>query len=358
MNRQSVLILLSLLVLESFAQVPGLLDALRKSGASKFAASIESDATIANLAQPSQVQTVFAVSDDAGGSNVKRQLSPAEEQQSSLQFSGGLNHLNALNKRPGAVVPTKNNVANLGGKPQNIVTDTRNTTGNGVTKRGAPLIQRQSLNTTVLGSLRIFSGLGNSVSVTTGDIAYDGGVIHIVDGYFTLPRTLSATTLALGHNTFTALTNSSDLTAELDSAAGITIFIPTNAAFAAKNVSSSDPTTPSLIDGHIVPNFVGYVPALTDGAKLLTQAGTTVTVTVQGDDIFINNAKILASNVILENGVAHVLDQIISFAPDATPSPTPTIVPFKGTGLSARPVDTFQVFLVFFSFAFCVVLFY
>jgi len=36
----------------------------------------------------------------------------------------------------------------------------------------------------------------------------------------------------------------------------------------------------------------------------------TVTVTVQGNDIFINNAKILASNLILENGVAHVLDQV------------------------------------------------
>jgi len=81
--------------------------------------------------------------------------------------------------------------------------------------------------------------------------------------YFTLPLTVSATTSALEYNTLTALTNTLNLTAELDSTAGITIFIPEDAAFAAANVSSNDPTTPSLMDGHVVPNFVGYVPVFT-----------------------------------------------------------------------------------------------
>jgi hypothetical protein len=35
-----------------------------------------------------------------------------------------------------------------------------------------------------------------------------------------------------------------------------------------------------------------------------------VTVTVRGNDYYINNAKIIASNQILENGVAHVIDQV------------------------------------------------
>lgn len=34
--------------------------------------------------------------------------------------------------------------------------------------------------------------------------------------------------------------------------------------------------------------------------------------TVRGNDYYINNAKIIASNQILENGVAHVIDSVSS----------------------------------------------
>jgi len=75
--KMNLLILLSLLVLESTAQVPNLFDALRKVDASKSAANIESDPTLAALAHSGQVQTVFAVPDDAAGPNGKRQEAPA-----------------------------------------------------------------------------------------------------------------------------------------------------------------------------------------------------------------------------------------------------------------------------------------
>ena len=64
------------------------------------------------------------------------------------------------------------------------------------------------------------------------------------------------------------------------------------------------------MDAHIIPNFVSYLPALTDGLKLLTQTGTIVIVTIKGNDFYLNNAKIIASNLILENGGAHVLNQV------------------------------------------------
>jgi hypothetical protein len=52
------------------------------------------------------------------------------------------------------------------------------------------------------------------------------------------------------------------------------------------------------------------LPTLKNGATYLTQGGANVTVTVRGNDYYINNAKIIASNQILENGVAHVIDQV------------------------------------------------
>ena len=81
------------------------------------------------------------------------------------------------------------------------------------------------------------------------------------------------------------------------------------------------------MDAHIVPNFVGYLPALTNGLKLLTQAGTIITVTVEGNDFYLNNAKIIAPNLILENGVAHVLDQVCSpFGIVTRPSPARNLI--------------------------------
>jgi uncharacterized surface protein with fasciclin (FAS1) repeats len=65
-----------------------------------------------------------------------------------------------------------------------------------------------------------------------------------------------------------------------------------------------------MISGFVIPNFVGYLPSLKNGSTYTTRAGTTVTVTVQGSDYYINNAKIIGANMILENGVAHVVDQV------------------------------------------------
>jgi uncharacterized surface protein with fasciclin (FAS1) repeats len=60
----------------------------------------------------------------------------------------------------------------------------------------------------------------------------------------------------------------------------------------------------------LIPNFVGYLPSLTNGSTYTSQGGTSFTVTIIGSDYYINNAKVLTSNVIVENGVAHVIDQV------------------------------------------------
>jgi uncharacterized surface protein with fasciclin (FAS1) repeats len=113
-----------------------------------------------------------------------------------------------------------------------------------------------------------------------------------------------------------SLANSSNLTSVLDSTELITVFIPTNAAFDTANEAAASAGTGSLLSAHILLDFVGYIPSLTDGSTFTTQAGTSVTVTIQGDDYFINNAKIVSSNLITDNGVAHVIDSVshISFS--------------------------------------------
>ncbi|KAH7333245.1 hypothetical protein BKA65DRAFT_553591 [Rhexocercosporidium sp. MPI-PUGE-AT-0058] len=101
--------------------------------------------------------------------------------------------------------------------------------------------------------------------------------------------------------------NSSDMTSTLGNTPAITCFIPSNAAVSGANATSNYISSASLLSGHIIPNFVGYLPSLTNGASYRTQGGTNITITVRGNDYYVNKAKIIASNQILENGVAHII---------------------------------------------------
>jgi uncharacterized surface protein with fasciclin (FAS1) repeats len=127
---------------------------------------------------------------------------------------------------------------------------------------------------------------------------------------FTLPAPLSVTEQAVGINTFASLASSANLTDTFDSIPYSTFFIPSDEAFASFNASTPSTATANLLEGHLIPDFVGYLPSLVNGSTLTTQAGSIVTVTIRGDDYYINDALIVSSNIILDNGVAHVIDGV------------------------------------------------
>ena len=107
-----------------------------------------------------------------------------------------------------------------------------------------------------------------------------------------------------------SLASSANLTDTFDNIPYSTFFIPSNEAFTDANDSSPSAATADLLTGHVIPDFAGYLPSLVNGSTLTTQAGSSVTVTIQGDNYYINDAMIVSSNMILENGVAHVIDQV------------------------------------------------
>jgi hypothetical protein len=90
----------------------------------------------------------------------------------------------------------------------------------------------------------------------------------------------------------------------------VTIFTPNNAAFAAAaNYTSNAATLPNLLSNHVIPNFLGYLPVLTNGAVYQTLANETLTISIKNGVYYVNGAQIISSNTILTNGVAHVIDQ-------------------------------------------------
>ena len=129
--------------------------------------------------------------------------------------------------------------------------------------------------------------------------------------YFTLPQSLSSTSNTAGHTTFANLTAEGNLTNTLDNTPFVTVFVPTNEAFSAAGTNATKATSSAdLISNHVVQDFLGYLPALTDGLVLKSRAGQILTVSVRSGQYYVNGAKITTSNLILENGVAHVVDKV------------------------------------------------
>ena len=96
----------------------------------------------------------------------------------------------------------------------------------------------------------------------------------------------------------------------------VTYFLPNSQealANATKLAQSSNATEQQAIfEYHIVPQFVGYSPLLTNGLSLKTSQGDNLTITVQDGDTYVNSAKIISSDYLVANGVVHVIDESVS----------------------------------------------
>ncbi|KAI0110374.1 FAS1 domain-containing protein [Nemania sp. FL0031] len=275
---------LSIIALAVSQSTHGLINTLVASGASKFASSIQSD--------PDVLQITGSL--------------PEERQQAAFQATKGEVSLGIASRTlPG----------------QKVVADTRPSNVTNLTKRWNPqfsLRQRQRSIDATPSLLRITAGLGNTTNVIKGDIPFDGGIIHITDSYFTLPESLSSTSRATGQTVFSGLLSKSNMTNTLDSTHSVTVFFPSNAAFSATNTTASPP---ELLSNHVVAGTVSYLPDLKDGTILKTQRDETLAISVRGGIYYVNGARITQANLILANGVGHVIDKVLAPKPFTPPIP-------------------------------------
>ncbi|KAH0558613.1 hypothetical protein GP486_004735 [Trichoglossum hirsutum] len=287
-----------LAVFSAATQAVSLFDGLRNANATKFAQWIESDAALVAIFTAPGIRTVFAPSDDVaedfnktGHRLLRMRDTSMIERGASIQCSESSCNSSTLGTPPGSVLGTKD--------------------GNDISSHASnepnPLRSRH-LST---HPIRIFSGLGNSVSVVKGDTPFDGGLIQTIDGFFTIPQSFSSTFRIKNLTNFNAGIQTAGLSSTVDDPAGLTVFATTNDVFQAGTGNSTSPTQlAGVLSNHIVPGFRGYRPLLVDGATLTTKAGTNLTVHIRNGEYFINEARIIASDLITTNGVAHVLDKV------------------------------------------------
>ncbi|CAG8949040.1 hypothetical protein HYFRA_00002168 [Hymenoscyphus fraxineus] len=181
-------------------------------------------------------------------------------------------------------------------------------------------------------AVEVLSG-NRTISSSSKNIVCVGGLLHIIDEVISIPISSVLEITAAGLEYFIAilakgsfLTTGSSYVNPVVYEPNITFFIPNSpealASFneLAKTATPSDFQTNFLY--HVIPNFVGYSPMLTDGLSLKSQMGTNLTIHVQDGQTYVNSAKILQTDYIISNGVIHVIDSVLNATNITGPPPS------------------------------------
>ncbi|PMD42825.1 Fasciclin-domain-containing protein, partial [Hyaloscypha variabilis F] len=182
-------------------------------------------------------------------------------------------------------------------------------------------------------SVEIFSGLLAKSTVVTANLNFTGGVLHIIDTVLTIPESDAATAAAANLTALTGALTEANLVSTVDSLHDVTIFAPSNAAFQAIGSAVGTLSTAqlaSILEYHVVSGTVGYSSLLTN-TTLKTVNGESVTITVENGTVFVNSAKVITPNVLVANGVVHVIDSVLNpNNTSAAPNPSTTTAAFSG----------------------------
>jgi uncharacterized surface protein with fasciclin (FAS1) repeats len=160
------------------------------------------------------------------------------------------------------------------------------------------------------------SGLLTIANVTGEPLNFTGGVVHIIDNVLLIPQNVTETATQLNLTAAAGAIANASLDEDVDYLEDVTIFVPNNEAFAAIGSALPNLTTEELtaiLTYHVVNGTVSYSDLLENGTQLTTLQGNNVTVTVEDDDdVFINGAKVLIPDVLVANGVIHVIDNVLN----------------------------------------------
>lgn len=197
--------------------------------------------------------------------------------------------------------------------------------------------------------------INDDADVVTPDIEFTGGIIHIIDEVLEIPGSVVDALTQAGLSSLADAATTAGLVDALSNTADLTIFAPTNEAFDAISDVTANLTTEQLADVlryHVIAGTVGYSSGLST-TQLETLQGSNVNITVSDDDITVNNAQVTTADVLVANGVVHVIDAVLIPATDggngdngdngdnggtASPTPTPTTVSNAPSSMPSRLV--------------------
>ena len=172
----------------------------------------------------------------------------------------------------------------------------------------------------------------NDAQVTVADLAADNGVVHVIDAVLLPPAPPTTTVVDVivnspDHELLEAAVGAAGLVDALSADGPFTVFAPTDAAVTAL-VEALEITAEELLAlenlGDILKYHVVAGEAmstdLSDGQMIATLLGPDVTVTINEEGVFINDAQVTVADIVADNGVVHVIDAVL--LPSAPPTNT------------------------------------
>jgi uncharacterized surface protein with fasciclin (FAS1) repeats len=160
----------------------------------------------------------------------------------------------------------------------------------------------------------------NGANIIATDVVVSNGVIHLIDGVL-LPEldVVEKATITDGVGTLAAAVAAGDLVSTLQGAGPFTVFAPVDAAFAALGDYTLDalldPANQAILQEiltyHVIPSDIRAAD-LTDGAMVTTFEGRDVTIDLSDPTMpMVNGANIIATDIVVENGVIHLIDAVL-----------------------------------------------
>jgi uncharacterized surface protein with fasciclin (FAS1) repeats len=173
---------------------------------------------------------------------------------------------------------------------------------------------------TVGSDLFITDELLRDSKISATDVEASNGVVHVVDSVLLPEGVLNIVQTAQANPVFSTLVGAvvgADLAGTLSGAGPLTVFAPTDPAFAAISTVVAGLSTPQLttvLTYHVVAGKV-LAADIPFGAPIATVAGQNITINAATPPTITDTsdatANIVATDVEASNGVIHVIDKVL-----------------------------------------------
>ncbi|KAF4124460.1 FAS1 [Geosmithia morbida] len=186
--------------------------------------------------------------------------------------------------------------------------------------------QKVVINKSGDGTVVLTTSMGTRCTVQESDIAFTGGLIQIVDNLLVPPAQLGATSDAFKVPNFLGSLYAAGLMPGVALRRNLTVFAPVDRALDQIGGSLLDLDGDDLgrvMAYHLVHDQVIVSSDLTNGSHLPTLAGDdlSLTVRVAGNDRYVNSAQIVQPDILIANGIMHLISNVLN--PDSAVLPDP-----------------------------------
>ena len=176
----------------------------------------------------------------------------------------------------------------------------------------------------------------NTSAITTADIMASNGIIHVIDTVLTPPADAPAEVLVdmaqllsedAKFSTLTTALQAANLDATLAADGDFTLFAPNNDAFTALGeenlnalLADTDALTQTLLYHLVNDKVIDSTEAIASAGQTITSAaGATLAVTLDGENLMINDATVVRADLQGSNGVVHEIDVVLQQPEDVIP---------------------------------------